>query len=160
MDQPSSLKQSFNGRSAGVLACRSFKVLGSFAGKITLVLLLLSVAVTCSAQSRSKSWLNGNWEGTGYQTDTESTWTVSLRVNGDKFLIEYPSQNCGGVWRLIDLDSRTARFREILKSGTSECANNGTVTIERLNRTQVAFRYAYSGERRITASAILNRKKL
>lgn len=153
MDQPASLKPE-----------RSDSCITAFftlAVKISLVLpLLCALAVTASAQSKSKSWLNGNWEGTGYQTDTETTWTMSLRVSGGKFLIEYPSLNCGGVWRLLDLDSRSARFREVIRTGTGECANNGTVTIERLNRTQIAFRYAYSGDRMITASAILNRKKL
>jgi len=111
------------------------------------------------AQTRGRSWLHGSWEGTGYQIDADETWTMNLRVEGDKFVIEYPSLKCHGVWRLLDMDSRSARFRERITFGVSECANNGNVIIERLNRKQIAFRYAYSDTREISASAILNRKK-
>ncbi len=125
MDQSSSLKRrTLNDRSADTFARRFLKILGSFAASIAIVSLLQAIfAATTSAQSKSKSWLNGSWEGTGYQTDTKTTWTMSLRVRDGKFLIEYPSLNCGGVWRLLDLDSRSARFKEILKSGASDCAN-------------------------------------
>jgi hypothetical protein len=113
-----------------------------------------------STQAQTKSgWLSGTWEGTGFQIDSNTTWTMSLRVQGNRFLIEYPSLNCSGVWRLVDIDSRSARFKESITVNVSECANNGTVTIERLNRRQIAFRYAYSDTRQISASAILNRKK-
>jgi hypothetical protein len=58
----------------------------------------------------------------------------------------------------VDFDSRSARFKEKITVGVSDCANSGKVTIERLNRNQIAFSYAYSGTREISASAILNRK--
>jgi len=83
---------------------------------------------------------------------------MNLRVQGNKFVIEYPSLKCHGVWRLLDMDSRSARFRERITYGVSGCANNGNVTIERLNHKQITFRYAYSDTREISASAILNRK--
>ena len=152
MDQPASLKSEPSNL--------FFAASVSAVVKISFVLLILCVvAMNASAQSNTKSWLNGSWEGTGYQTDSGNTWTMSLQVSGNNYKIEYPSLNCNGVWRLLDIDSRSARFKETIKQGVDECANHGNVTIERLNRTQIAFRYSYSGERKITASAILNRTK-
>jgi hypothetical protein len=111
------------------------------------------------SQTSAQTWLKGTWEGTGYQIDANETWTMVLRVRGNKFVIEYPSLKCAGVWRLLDFNSRGARFRETITTGTTECANNGRVTIERLNRNQIAFRYAYSDTREVSASAILQRKQ-
>jgi hypothetical protein len=124
-----------------------------------MVAFVFLIATTTVSQAQSKgTWLTGTWEGTGYQMDNNQTWTMSLRVRGSSFSIEYPSLNCSGVWRLLDMDSRGARFREKITVNVSECADGGTVTIERLNRRQIAFRYSYSDTRQISASAILNRK--
>ena len=125
------------------------------------VVLSISVACACVLESttHAQNWLNGTWEGTGYQIDADETWSMVLRVSGNKFVIEYPSLECSGVWRMLDFDSRSARFKEKITVGVSECANGGHVTIERLSRRQVTFRYSYSDTREVSASAILNRKK-
>jgi len=127
--------------------------------RFTFALVFLATLTSIGHAQSSRSWLHGSWEGTAYQIDANETWTMNLRVEGNKFLIEYPSLKCHGVWRLLDMDSRSARFRERITYGVSGCANNGTVTIERLNRKQIAFRYAYSDSREISASGILNKKK-
>jgi len=120
---------------------------------------LICLAAVAPVHVSGQKWLSGTWEGTGYQIDADEKWTMLLRVRGNKFVIEYPSLKCSGVWRLLDFDSRGARFKEKITVGVSDCANNGNVTIERLNRKQIAFRYAYSDTREVSASAILNRKK-
>ena len=140
-------------RALTMINCRRILVRLAFAFAIL-------VATTTLVQAQSKAtWLTGTWEGTGYQIDSNSTWTMSLRVRGNQFSIEYPSLNCSGLWHLLDMNSRSARFREKITLNVTECADGGTVTIERLNRRQIAFRYAYSDTRQISASAILNRKK-
>ena len=126
----------------------------------TLVLLLVTTSVVCGqSKNRSRGWLNGTWEGTGYQIDTNSTWTMLLTVKGNRYRIEYPSLKCGGRWRPIKITRSTARFREVLTSGADVCANNGRVAIQRLSRRQIAFRYINQGEIDVTSSAILNRKQ-
>jgi hypothetical protein len=119
----------------------------------------LFMTVVASAQSSRGTWLHGTWEGTGYQIDSNSTWTMSLRARGKKFLIEYPSLNRRGVWSLISIGSWKARFREKITFGIEECADKGNVVIQRLNRQQIAFRYSYPGTKAVSASAILNRKR-
>lgn len=125
---------------------------------------LLLVAVTSSvvsAQSRNQnqSWMNGTWEGTGYQIDNNSTWTIRLTVNGNRYRIEYPSLKCEGRWIPFKSNQSTARFREILTVGADVCANKGIVVIQRLSPRQLAYRYQNQGEADVSSSSILNRKK-
>jgi hypothetical protein len=103
--------------------------------------------------------MNGEWVGTGFQIDTDSTWTMRLKVEGRRFRIEYPSLRCGGKWTLLTASGSSARLREKITSNPQECADNGSVVIQRLNRSQMAFRYQNAGSKEFTASAILNRGK-
>ncbi|MBC7929481.1 MAG: hypothetical protein H7Z38_02840 [Rubrivivax sp.] len=127
-----------------------------FVAAIVLLFALTSVAFP---QSKGRTWLRGTWEGTGYQIDDNSTWTMSLKVSGRRFLIEYPSLGCGGEWRLSSIGSRRARFRERLSHGVDVCSNEGTVVVERLSATQVVFLYYRKGERVVSSSAVLNKKR-
>jgi hypothetical protein len=124
-------------------------------------LLLLTIAASVSAQSKTNkpTWLNGTWGGTGYQTDTESTWTILLKASGGKFTIEYPSLQCGGTWRSLRMTDWSAEFRETITFNLEDCVNKGTVTILRLNRHQALYRFSYKGTNRVTATGILNRKR-
>lgn len=127
---------------------------------VAAVCLLFSMSVVAlPQQGRGRAWLAGTWEGTGYQIDTESTWTMRLRAQGKRYWIEYPSLNCGGEWRLVSINAHRARFREQITRGLSECANRGNVVVERLSARQLAYRFSYRGAREVTASAILNRKQ-
>ena len=126
---------------------------------VATVCLFFSLAVAVCPQSKGRAWLNGSWEGTGYQMDTNTTWTMSFRARGKRILIEYPSLNCSGTWRLVRADSRRAIFRERITVGRGGCVDQGVVTIERLNGNQIAYRFSYAGTSQVSASAILNRKK-
>jgi len=126
----------------------------------TVLLLLVTTSVVVGqSKNRSRAWLNGTWEGTGYQIDNNELWTMRLTVKGNRYRIEYPSLKCEGRWRPIWFGRSTARFREILSSGTDVCADHGTVVVERLSRRQIAYRYTNQGEVDITSSSILNRKQ-
>jgi hypothetical protein len=126
---------------------------------VAIICLFFSLTVAVCPQNRSRAWLNGSWEGTGYQMDTDSTWTMSFKAQGKRFWIEYPSLNCAGTWRLIRVNSRRAIFRERITSGREACVDQGMVTIERLNGRQLAYRFSHAGTTQVSASAILNRKK-
>jgi hypothetical protein len=133
---------------------RSFILVRTFGVALLLVLLSGSLA----AQTKAKNWIKGSWEGTGYQTDDQTTWTMRVTARGRSVSIEYPSLNCGGRWQLISISGNRARFRERLDHGQDKCTNNGNVTIQRLNRKQVFFLYSNAGTRDVTASAVLNRE--
>jgi len=124
-----------------------------------LVLILITAPVICGqSKNKNTAWLNGTWEGTGYQMDNNETWTMRLTVKGSRYRIEYPSLNCEGTWRPIAISSWTARFREMITRGVDICTDKGKVVIERLGRRQIAYRYVNQGATAVTASAILNRK--
>lgn len=125
-----------------------------------LVLLLVTTSIVCGqGKNRHRTWLNGTWEGTGYQMDNNETWTMRLTVKANRYRIEYPSLNCEGRWRPISINSGRARFRERITRGLEQCTDKGKVVIERLSRRQIAFRYSNPGASDVVASAILNRKK-
>lgn len=122
-------------------------------------MLLALAGSAAAAQSKSTSWIKGTWEGTGYQTDDQSTWAMVFKAGGKRFAIDYPTLSCGGRWRLLSINGSRARFRELLEHGQDKCADNGNVTIQRFNRNQIIFLYSNHGEKALTASAILNRKR-
>ncbi len=121
-------------------------------------MLLLLVSVFVPAQTKSNTWLKGTWEGTGYQTDDQSTWSMLFTARGRNFSIDYPSLKCGGHWQLIAINGYRARFKERLDRGQDKCTDNGSVVIQRLSRRQLLFLYSIAGKRETTASAVLNRK--
>ncbi len=122
------------------------------------VFLTLWFGATVCAQTKSSNWLKGTWEGTGYQTDDQSTWPMVLTARGARFSIDYPSLNCGGRWQLVNLSAARARFKERLAHGQDKCTDNGNVVIQRLSKSQVFFFYSIAGSRKVTASAVLNRR--
>ena len=130
---------------------------------LVVLTLLLLLAFTSAAQGKRRSWLRGSWEGTGYQSDDQSTWPMKLTIRRSKsgrrtFSIDYPSLSCGGHWRLLSLSEAAANFREILDHGQDKCSDKGVVLVERKG-AQLIFLYSNQGSREITASAVLNRRK-
>jgi hypothetical protein len=126
----------------------------------TLLVIVCLASVVCpQRQGRRGAWLSGTWEGTGYQMDTDSTWTMRLTARRGKYVIEYPSLNCGGRWRRVRINSRTATFREHITAGRGACVDQGRVVVQRLSGKQIAYRFYQRGAAEVSASAILNRKK-
>jgi hypothetical protein len=128
---------------------------------VTTFVLLVCVTFVVYSQTRTGTlrWLNGTWEGTGYQIDNNETWTMKLTVRGKRHKIEYPSLKCGGRWIPISIDMSRARFIEKITFGLEDCVDNGNVVIERLSPRQIAYRFSNRGTRTVTASAILNKTK-
>lgn len=126
---------------------------------VAIVCLCCTLTFGVCAQGRNRHWLNGTWEGTGYQMDTGTTWTMNFGARGRQFSIEYPSLKCKGTWRLIRANSRRAIFRERITVNRDACVDRGVVTVDKLNGRQIAYRFSYAGTDQVSASAILNRKR-
>ena len=124
---------------------------------LTAVLFVALAAGACAAQARG-GWLRGEWAGTAYQTDSESTWSMVLSFGRGRYTAEYPSLECAGRWRLLQVSRTRAIFRETITKGVEKCAPRGRVVIERLNARQLGYRYSYQGSKDFVASAILNRR--
>ncbi len=74
---------------------------------VVLIGMLLILIPNTAGQNKQKPWLRGEWEGTGYQTDDNSTWAMKVtvkRLKGGRrvFSIDYPSLNCGGRLEVIE----------------------------------------------------------
>jgi len=111
-----------------------------------------------SPADTGSQWLDGRWEGEGYQSDTKTTWAVRLTVQDGTYAIEYPNIPCRGRWTLIDMNSRAASFTEVITQGTDRCGNNSHVMIEKLNDSEISCKYAHPSSRVVIATAILAKK--
>jgi len=108
----------------------------------------------------SSQWLNGVWEGKGYQSNTKSTWTIKLTAQEGTYQIEYPSIPCGGRWTLIENNSARARFRERITQGVNRCEINTDVAIEKVDDAHLSCRYSSPRTRVVIATAVLTKKAL
>jgi hypothetical protein len=106
----------------------------------------------------SLKWFDGVWEGTGYQTNPKSNWSIKLTAQNDTYVIEYPSLSCRGEWALIKKESGKARFKETITRGLGRCENNGTVLIERIDDAQVSFKYSSPNTKAVTSTATLRKR--
>jgi len=123
---------------------------------LTALLFVVLAAGGVCGQTRG-GWLRGEWAGTAYQTDSESTWAMVLSFGRGGYTAEYPSLGCAARWRLLSVSRTRAVFRETLTKGAEKCAPRGRVVVERLNARQLGYRYSYQGSKDFVASAILNR---
>ncbi len=120
-------------------------------------LLLLSAAVAVGQTGGAR--LRGEWEGTGYQSDSNDTWAMRLTVKGRVYAVEYPSLGCSGRWRLLSRSRARFVFRETITKGTEKCAPRGTFIVERLNPRQLGYWYSHDASKEFVASGILNRRR-
>ena len=125
---------------------------------LTAALFVLMAAGGVCGQTRG-GWLRGEWAGTGYQVDSESTWAMVLNFRRGSYTAEYPSLECAARWRLLSVTRTRAVFRETVTKGAEKCAQGGRVVVERLNARQLGYRYSYQGSKDFVASAILDRRR-
>ncbi|HMG73974.1 MAG TPA: hypothetical protein VK582_10770 [Pyrinomonadaceae bacterium] len=111
--------------------------------------------VSTTEGDKDLTWMNGVWEGLAYQKNTNETWIIRLTVDKDRYSIAYPSFPCRGTLALIGWGQNVAKFREKITYG--RCVDNGEVDVQRLNSSQIAFRYAEPGSTKIDSSATLDR---
>ncbi len=129
-----------------------------FRKSLVFVWLFVIVFAVSARNANSNNWLQGYWGGTGYQVSDNSTWTMKLGVVKGKYLINYPSLECGGEWRFVSMNHETATFVErITYDAKGVCQDDANVVVERLNNTQILFKWSFPGATKLDASAILNR---
>lgn len=124
-----------------------------------------SAPTNANRESQSKppeestlSWLDGRWEGEGYQTDTKTTWAVRLTVQDGTYSVEYPNIPCSGKWTMLDKSSVGASFTEVISKGTNLCDTNSHVMLEKINDSEISCRYSHEGSRSVIATATLSKK--
>lgn len=108
--------------------------------------------------SDKKDWIYGVWQGTAFQVDAQTTWTIRFTAEKDKYMIEYPSLECGGEWYLIKGDKKKATFRENIIFGQDKCTDNGKAIIEKISEKQISFKFVDPGSPDVNSTAVLNRQ--
>jgi hypothetical protein len=106
------------------------------------------------------SWLDGRWEGEGYQSDTKTTWAVRLTVRDGTYSVEYPNIPCSGKWTLLDKSSVGASFTEVISEGTSLCSTNSHVMLEKISDSEISCKFTHEGSRAVIATATLTKKEI
>ncbi len=109
-------------------------------------------------ENSALSWLDGRWEGEGYQSDTKTTWAVRLTVRDGAYSVEYPNIPCKGKWTLLDKSSVGASFTEVISEGTNLCGTNSHVMLEKINESEISCKYTHEGSRAVIATATLSKK--
>lgn len=110
------------------------------------------------SQTAETEWLNGVWTGDGYQTDTKTRWAVRFTAQDETYLIDYPDIPCKGTWTLIEKNSRSASFNEVITRGLDQCSNSH-VMVERLSASEISCRYMHLKSRALIATAVLTKKE-
>ena len=91
--------------------------------------------------SQSSQWLEGVWEGKGYQSAPEMTWSIKFTADNNTYAIEYPSLRCGGKWTLVEMNDGRATFKETITRGLERCSNGGDISIEKISDSQISYKY-------------------
>lgn len=88
-------------------------------------------------------WLNGEWEGVGYQAPTNSTWQIDLSYDKSKnsISIGYPSLNCSGHWELLEARENRLVLVERITEGIDNCDNNVRVVVNYVDEDYISIAY-------------------
>ena len=81
--------------------------------------------------------LQGVWEGSAYQKNDDSYWTIKATITPNHSKIDYPSLKCGGELTLLKRTATQMQFRETLTYGKSTCVDDGKIVITQ-NATNTA----------------------
>ncbi len=99
------------------------------------------VASPTPASGPSSQWLEGVWEGTGYQKSPKMTWSIKFVAAGNTYVIQYPSLRCVGKWTLVEMGADRATFKETIVNGLDRCSTGGDILIEKISDSQVSYKY-------------------
>lgn len=106
-------------------------------------------------------WLNGNWQGIGYQVPTDSTWPIDMTYNpkAQTISVKYPTLNCSGKWKFVKVTGKRAEFVEIIEEGQENCDNNVRIIVNYVDEDFISVAYflpRFSDE--VVAHSVLRRR--
>lgn len=114
-------------------------------------------SLTCQADSTLQQ-MTGVWQGAGKQ-DNNSKWTIKVTIRPERYTIDYPSLNCGGMLELVKESSDSLVFREVLTYGTERCYNNGKTVLIRVNDTKIRYYWYFENNDKKAAVGELSRQE-
>lgn len=128
---------------------------------MTISLLLSFLLFFIPQSSRAQTWLDGQWVGTGYQSNNGHTWSIRFTADTEKqiYTIEYPSLNCGGEWELLEYENGRAVFREVIREGYLSCVTYGRVVVTWVGQDYLSFSWFEPYDGSLGAWSTLVRKE-
>lgn len=107
-------------------------------------LIFAAAMVEGKAKKNKKAvWLGGVWEGTGYQLNNGSTWSIKFVGDSENqtYTIDYPSLKCSGTWQAKKITATMAEFVETITVGKALCLDGGTVIVTKIDQRYITFTY-------------------
>jgi hypothetical protein len=103
---------------------------------------ILGAEVTSVGASVAVSdWLEGSWEGSGYQNNG-LIWTVQLTASQGSYQVNYPTLSCSGNWTRTSIDPAKAMFKEVIAVNRTKCLD-GHVVVTKIDSKHVTFSWWY-----------------
>ena len=87
---------------------------------------------------------DGTWEGWGHQNNGLE-WTIKIKIdsNNKRYLIDYPSLNCGGTLTLISSTQDKVEFFEKITYG--RCYDEGITSLHKTSENKADFYWSKEG---------------
>lgn len=135
--------------------------IGAKMNRIFLYCFGMLLSITCLADAGQKTvlqQLEGMWEGAGIQDDN-SRWSIKVTLRPERYAIDYPSLNCGGMLELVKENADSLVFREVLTYGTDGCYNNGKTVLIKTKDHKIRYYWYFENNGKKAAVGELNRLK-
>ena len=106
-------------------------------------------------------WLEGEWEGIGFQPDMLSNWNTILKSDpkNNKILkVNYPTIPCSGNWKILEIYKDRVIAKELITEDVQNCIQGEKVTIIRIDERQIAIIYSVREDGITNAYSVLVKK--
>ncbi len=125
--------------------------------KIILITVCIIVSLS-SVFAKSKNWLDGEWNGTGYQIDG-LTWPIELTKQSGFINIQYPSLGCSGNWKIKKSSVKRIELQETILEGADKCDQGCKIVLFKISKNQLSVIYFLpTSQKDAIASLILTKK--
>lgn len=114
---------------------------------LTVCCLLAVVCFGCiptkpTTETGLPTWVQGSWEGIGYQINLPQTWAIELEVKSpNNVTVNYPSLDCSGMWEIVGTATDRVEFKEIILNGVNRCVNGGLIIITRVDQHHITYSF-------------------
>lgn len=115
------------------------------------------IDASCVLVREDLQWLNGAWEGIGYQSNTDETWSVEMEfdVKDRQGRVNYPSLYCSGDWTFFKYKKGKVYLGEQIKKGLANCMEFVDVIVTPVDDWHIAVIYFDPVSKKAIATALL-----
>lgn len=130
----------------------------------TLALIICGITTAASLAAQPlPNWLEGDWEGIGDQSNTQTQWLTLLSYHPPKEhpTVTYPDLACSGHWELEQVGTDRLLFQEHITDNSGRCSNLDWIYLHPQGTDTLLVRFAHVwAKERIIAEAVLVRRSL